>query len=55
MKRALLLLAAALALVFFLYAVLSGLVNQGHSLPSAGIVVGTLALGVFGLFWVVRR
>ena len=55
MKRYVLLLAAALALVFFLYAVLSGLVNQGHSLTGAGSILAMLVLGVFALFWFVRR
>lgn len=45
----------ALGAVFFLYAVLSGLVNQGYSLPVAGLVLAILIIGVVGLVWVVRR
>ena len=55
MKRLVLLLAAVLALVFFLYAVISGLVNQGHSLSGAGSILAVLVLGVLALFWFVRR
>ena len=55
MKKAVLWVAAALAILFCLYAVLSGLVNQGHSPLGAVLILSVLGLGVLGLIRIVRK
>ncbi|WP_172838805.1 hypothetical protein [Solemya velesiana gill symbiont] len=54
MKKLLAALGITFAVLFFLYAVLSALVNQGLSIIGAVFVLTVILLGSGGLFWAVR-
>ncbi|MES9872134.1 MAG: hypothetical protein ABW162_12260 [Candidatus Sedimenticola sp. PURPLELP] len=55
MKKLLIALGITLAVIFFLYASLSALVNQGLNIAGAVIMMLIILLGVGGLFWAVRK
>ncbi|MES9958950.1 MAG: hypothetical protein ABW082_12645 [Sedimenticola sp.] len=55
MKKLFAALGIVFAILFFLYASLSALVNQGLSIIGAVVVMLIIVLGSGGLFWAVRK
>lgn len=55
MKKLFAALGIVFAILFFLYASLSALVNQGLSIIGAVFVMLIIVLGSGGLFWAVRK
>ncbi|MBA1444858.1 MAG: hypothetical protein M3H12_14755 [Chromatiales bacterium] len=55
MQKAFIVFGLFIATFMFAYAIIAGLVNQGHSLQAAGIIVLILAAGSALLIWAVRK